>query len=72
MASQPWCTGKVGMYGGSYVGATQWLAAKAKAPSLTVTRSSSPGEVCAGAVPSLEVQSDSVSAACFHPLADAD
>ncbi|NKX74612.1 ATP-binding cassette domain-containing protein [Rhodobacteraceae bacterium R_SAG3] len=29
-------------------------------------------EVCAGAVPSLEVQSDSVSAACFHPLAGAD
>jgi putative CocE/NonD family hydrolase len=35
VAGQPWCTGKVGMYGGSYVGATQWLAAKSKAPSLT-------------------------------------
>jgi hypothetical protein len=34
LASQPWCTGKVGMYGASYVGATQWLAAKSKAPSL--------------------------------------
>ena len=34
VASQPWCTGKVGMYGVSYVGATQWLAAKAKPPSL--------------------------------------
>ena len=34
LASQPWCTGKVGMYGGSYVGATQWLAAKARPPSL--------------------------------------
>ena len=27
VASQSWCTGKVGMFGGSYVGATQWLAA---------------------------------------------
>ena len=35
VASQPWCTGKVGMFGGSYVGATQWLAAKSKPPSLT-------------------------------------
>ena len=34
VASQPWCTGKVGMYGNSYVGATQWLAAKTKPPSL--------------------------------------
>ena len=34
VAAQPWCTGKVGMYGVSYVGATQWLAAKAKPPSL--------------------------------------
>ena len=34
LASQPWCTGKVGMYGVSYVGATQWLAAKSKPPSL--------------------------------------
>ena len=34
LASQSWCSGKVGMYGASYVGATQWLAAKAKPPSL--------------------------------------
>ena len=34
VASQPWCNGQVGMYGASYVGATQWLAAKAKPPSL--------------------------------------
>ena len=33
-ASQNWSTGKVGMFGSSYVGATQWLAAKAKPPSL--------------------------------------
>ncbi|MBM3948846.1 MAG: CocE/NonD family hydrolase [SAR202 cluster bacterium] len=33
-ASQPWCDGNVGMFGGSYVGATQWLAAKAVPPSL--------------------------------------
>ena len=34
VASQPWCDGKLGMYGNSYVGATQWLAAKARPPSL--------------------------------------
>lgn len=34
VASQPWCTGKVGMYGVSYEGATQWLAAKRSPPSL--------------------------------------
>ena len=33
-ASQPWSTGKVGMFGRSYVGATQWLAALARPPSL--------------------------------------
>ena len=33
-AAQPWSTGKVGMYGRSYVGATQWLAAIARPPSL--------------------------------------
>jgi putative CocE/NonD family hydrolase len=27
IAEQPWCDGQVGMLGGSYVGATQWLAA---------------------------------------------
>ncbi|MCI0812969.1 MAG: CocE/NonD family hydrolase, partial [Chloroflexi bacterium] len=35
LADQPWCTGKVGTYGISYVGATQWLAAKSNPPSLT-------------------------------------
>ena len=34
-ASQPWSTGKTGMYGGSYLGATQWLAAMSRTPSLT-------------------------------------
>ena len=34
LAAQPWCTGKVGTFGISYVGATQWLAAKSKHPSL--------------------------------------
>ncbi len=32
--TQPWSDGKVGMYGTSYVGATQWLAAIAAPPSL--------------------------------------
>ena len=34
-ASQPWSSGKVGMYGASYVGATQWLTAVSGPPHLT-------------------------------------
>ena len=34
-ASQPWSSGKVGMYGASYVGATQWLSAVSRPPHLT-------------------------------------
>ena len=33
-AAQPWSTGQVGMTGGSYFGATQWLAASAGPPAL--------------------------------------
>jgi uncharacterized protein len=33
-AAQPWSTGKVGMYGGSYVGLTQWQAAVHSPPHL--------------------------------------
>ena len=33
-AAQPWSTGKVGMFGSSYVGITQWLAAIARPPHL--------------------------------------
>jgi putative CocE/NonD family hydrolase len=33
-ATQPWSAGKVGMYGASYVGAVQWLAAASGVPSL--------------------------------------
>ncbi|MBA3822536.1 MAG: CocE/NonD family hydrolase [Ktedonobacterales bacterium] len=33
-AAQPWSTGRVGMIGGSYVGATQWLAATQAPPAL--------------------------------------
>lgn len=34
-AKQPWSNGKVGMWGPSYVGATQWLAAASSPPHLT-------------------------------------
>lgn len=34
-AAQPWSTGVVGMYGASYAGAVQWLAAIAQPPHLT-------------------------------------
>lgn len=35
LAAQPWCKGKVGLMGGSYVGATQWLAAGQAPPNLS-------------------------------------
>ena len=34
-AAQPWSSGKVGMFGASYVGATQWLTALSRPPHLT-------------------------------------
>ena len=34
VASQPWCSGAVGMTGASYIGATQWLAAAKNPPHL--------------------------------------
>lgn len=44
LASQPWCNGDIGMFGGSYVGLTQWQAAlsghdalKAIAPNVTAS-----------------------------------
>jgi uncharacterized protein len=33
-AAQPWSSGRVGMLGASYIGATQWLAAEARPPAL--------------------------------------
>jgi putative CocE/NonD family hydrolase len=35
LAAQPWCTGKVGMIGGSYLGWVQWWAASQQPPHLT-------------------------------------
>lgn len=34
ISKQPWCNGKVGMYGGSYLGFSQWSAVKYKHPAL--------------------------------------
>ncbi len=34
LASQPWSDGNVGMYGGSYLGITQYMAASGKPPAL--------------------------------------
>lgn len=45
IASQPWCTGAVGTIGGSYMGWTQWAAAKAKPPHLRAMWTAA----CAGA-----------------------
>ena len=35
LAAQPWCNGKVGMMGGSYLGFAQWMAARECPPHLT-------------------------------------
>ncbi len=35
IAAQPWCNGKVGMWGGSYAGQNQWATLKARPPHLT-------------------------------------
>jgi putative CocE/NonD family hydrolase len=35
LAKQPWCVGKVGLWGGSYAGFNQWAAAKEFPPHLT-------------------------------------
>lgn len=34
LGKQPWCNGRIGMWGASYVGATQWQAAAEKPPGL--------------------------------------
>ncbi|OGU14463.1 MAG: hypothetical protein A2X61_14415 [Ignavibacteria bacterium GWB2_35_12] len=34
IASQSWCNGKIGMFGGSYLGMAQWLAIKENPPAL--------------------------------------
>ncbi len=34
LVGQPWCDGRIGMYGGSYVGLTQWQAAMSGHPAL--------------------------------------
>ncbi len=40
IAEQPWCTGKIGMMGGSYGGWVQWAAARERPPHLTTLVSS--------------------------------
>ena len=43
LARQSWCDGKIGMYGGSYLGYVQWVAAKELAPHLeTIVPTASP------------------------------
>jgi putative CocE/NonD family hydrolase len=45
LAAQPWCDGKIGMIGGSYVGWVQWWAASQKPPHLvTIIPNVSPPE----------------------------
>lgn len=42
LAAQPWCNGKIGMYGSSYTGSVQWLAARLRPPHLTCIAPQSP------------------------------
>lgn len=42
LAKQGWSNGKVGMYGSSYLGSVQWLAARLKPPHLTCIAPQSP------------------------------
>jgi putative CocE/NonD family hydrolase len=51
-AKQPWCDGKIGMYGGSYLGATQYMAASRKPPHLlAIVPCVAPGDLYAFAYP---------------------
>jgi putative CocE/NonD family hydrolase len=43
IARQPWSNGKIGMYGSSYLGSVQWLAAMLRPPHLTCIAPQSPG-----------------------------
>lgn len=48
LAKQPWCNGSVGMYGGSYLGATQLLAASTRPPHLkAIIPAMAPGDLYA-------------------------
>lgn len=42
LAEQPWCDGRIGMSGSSYLGSVQWLAAKLRPPHLTCIAPQSP------------------------------
>jgi uncharacterized protein len=42
LAAQPWSNGKIGMYGSSYGGSVQWLAARVRPPHLTCIAPQSP------------------------------
>ena len=42
IAEQPWCSGRIGMSGSSYMGSVQWLAARLRPPHLTCIAPQSP------------------------------
>jgi putative CocE/NonD family hydrolase len=42
LAAEPWCNGRVGMSGSSYLGSAQWLAAKLRPPHLACIAPQSP------------------------------
>lgn len=55
IASQPWCSGRVGLYGSSYTGANQWVIAGKRPPALATIVPSAAGhfgmDVPVGGVP---------------------
>ena len=52
LAKQPWCTGRIGMTGGSYSGWVQWWAAAERPPHLvTIVPGASPSDPFDGGIP---------------------
>ena len=61
LAAQPWCDGDVGMFGGSYVGLTQWQAAISGHPALKAIAPTSPPPIITTAGPIRAARSSSAS-----------
>ncbi len=52
IAAQPWCSGRIGMVGGSYLGYVQWAAAAAATPPESSDQRSLRGQLALGSAPS--------------------
>ena len=61
ICEQPWSTGRIGMFGGSYVGLTQWQAALGGAPGLQAIVPTSPPPIITRAGATMAAPSNSAS-----------